>query len=403
VTGVQTCALPISRQAERALRAAHERLAERAMQLRALAGEITLSEQRERRRLAGILHDHLQQLLVAAKFRVTALGQTGDDETGRAASEVEQLLNTSIAEARTLTAELSPPTLRTGGLKGDLAWLARSMADRHGLSVALSVEDDLPHLAEDVRILLFESVRELLFNAAKHAHVPSAEVTVRRAAGQTISITVSDEGAGFDTSRLKRAGETDGGFGLFSVRERLDMLGGSMVIDSAPGRGSQFTLAVPAGESPAADPAAVSVLTRPAPSEDTGRVDAPSRGPRLRVLLADDHAVVREGLRRLLASEADIDIVGEAADGQEAADLAAALQPDVILMDLSMPRLDGIGATRAIHRVHPDIRIIGLSMFEDDSHAEVMRSAGAVDYLVKSGPPERLLATIRRAAGLRQP
>lgn len=385
-----------SRQAERALRAAHEHLAERAVQLRALAGELTVSEQRERRRLAGILHDHLQQLLVAAKYRVTALGKTGGDAVERAAAEVEQLLDTSIAEARTLTAELSPPTLRTGDLRGDLAWLARSMADRHGLAVALSVEADLPHLAEDVRILLFESVRELLFNAAKHARVPCAEVAVREAAGRKICITVRDEGAGFDPSRLKRAGETDAGFGLFSVRERLDMLGGSMAIDSAPGRGSRFTLTVPSGECPAAGHAGGPDRTA-APGEDSARAEAPVRGPSLRVLLADDHAVVREGLRRLLAGETDIEVVGEAADGREAADLAARLRPDVILMDLSMPRMDGVEATRAIHRVRPDIHIIGLSMFEDDSHAEEMLGAGAADYLVKSGPPERLLAAIRRA------
>jgi DNA-binding NarL/FixJ family response regulator len=116
------------------------------------------------------------------------------------------------------------------------------------------------------------------------------------------------------------------------------------------------------------------------------------------VLLADDHAVVREGIRRLLAHEADIEVVGEGADGNEAVALAAALKPDVILMDLSMPHMDGVEATRAIHRHQPDVRIIGLSMFDDDLHAHDMHEAGAVAYLAKSGPPEGLVAAIRRAA-----
>jgi len=114
------------------------------------------------------------------------------------------------------------------------------------------------------------------------------------------------------------------------------------------------------------------------------------------VLLADDHVVMREGLARLLGQEPDIEIVGQAADGQEAVDVAAKLLPDVILMDLSMPKLNGVEATRAIRNDYPDIRIIGLSMFEESDRAQALRDAGASDYLTKGGPPEHLIATIRR-------
>ncbi len=124
-------------------------------------------------------------------------------------------------------------------------------------------------------------------------------------------------------------------------------------------------------------------------------VTMPRLNAKIRVLLADDHAVVRESLARLLEAESDIEVVGEAANGQAAVDLAAKLLPDVILMDMSMPRLNGVESTRAILHRFPDISIIGLSMFEEEERAQAMRNAGAVNYLTKSGPVTGLIAAIR--------
>ena len=112
--------------------------------------------------------------------------------------------------------------------------------------------------------------------------------------------------------------------------------------------------------------------------------------------MADDHVVVREGLRLLLSQDPGIQVAGEAVDGREAVDMAGRLRPDVILMDLSMPKLDGVEATRAIHKAYPDIRIIGLSMYQEADRAQAMRDAGAVGYLSKSDPPRNLLAAIHR-------
>ena len=147
-------------------------LAQRAAQLRGLAGELTLSEQRERSRLAKVLHDHLQQLLVAAKFRLAILDKGAEDLMKQAFREVEDLIDESIASSRSLTAELSPPILQAAGLNAGLEWLAKRMVDRHGLLVDLELEE-IGALPEDLKILLFESVRELLFNVAKHARTRS--------------------------------------------------------------------------------------------------------------------------------------------------------------------------------------------------------------------------------------
>jgi CheY-like chemotaxis protein len=284
------------------------------------------------------------------------------------------MIDEALTASRLVTAELSPPILHDGGLPAGLKWLARRMADRHGLQVELSTERDLPPLGEDVRLLLFESVRELLFNSVKHAHVASVKVDLQRTAGSAIRITVRDTGPGFDPGMLKKAGETGGGYGLFSIRERLELLGGRMEIDSAPGQGSCITLTAPAGQAAFEAPASVPALQPRSQVEQLVSVGASGEGAPIRVLVADDHLVVREGLRLLLSQDPGIQVAGEAVDGRQA-----------------------VEATRAVHKTYPDIRIIGLSMYQEADRAQAMRDAGAVDYLSKSDPPRDLLAAIRRA------
>ena len=111
-------------------------------------------------------------------------------------------------------------------------------------------------------------------------------------------------------------------------------------------------------------------------------------------MLADDHVVVRQGIAKLLGDEPEIEVVGAAGDGQEAVEMAAKLLPDVILMDLSMPKLNGIEATQAIHKEFPQIRIVGISMFEETERAQAIFEAGAVGYLTKSGAAETLVAAV---------
>jgi DNA-binding NarL/FixJ family response regulator len=98
----------------------------------------------------------------------------------------------------------------------------------------------------------------------------------------------------------------------------------------------------------------------------------------------------------------DIEVVGAASDGQEAVEMAARLLPGVILMDMSMPKLNGIEATQVIHKEFPEIRIIGLSMFEEAERAQAMREAGAVCYLTKSGAAETIIAAVRKHGALQE-
>ncbi len=115
----------------------------------------------------------------------------------------------------------------------------------------------------------------------------------------------------------------------------------------------------------------------------------------IRIVLVDDHMIMRQGLAGLLRTQPEMQVVGEASDGQSALVLIRRLRPDVVVMDIGLPDMSGIEVTRIIHRELPDVRIIGLSMFEEGEQATALRNAGAADYIAKSGPSEAVIAAIR--------
>lgn len=375
---------------------------ERARQLQVLANQLTRAEERERRRVAHILHEHFQQLLVGAKFDISLMQSQLCGRPGCKGppilERINAVLDQSITESRSLTVELSPPILHVAGLAAALEWLGQWMQEKHGLSVSVEVDKSAEPVSEDVRILLFQGVRELLFNIVKHAGVKQARVRMDRTQQEDIRILVSDQGCGFDLHVVDRNSGT-GGFGIFSLRERLEFIGGRLQIDSHPSQGATLTLLVPAQ---ATRVNRSETKGRPHPHGEPGRTHGVGStgidGKRkIRILLADDHLVVRDGLARLLERQPDFQVVGQAADGQQAVDLVLRLRPDVVLMDVSMPGLSGVEATRCIVSQVPQVRVVGLSMYTDAGVASSMAEAGAVSYVRKTAPPEYLLAAIRAA------
>jgi DNA-binding NarL/FixJ family response regulator len=119
---------------------------------------------------------------------------------------------------------------------------------------------------------------------------------------------------------------------------------------------------------------------------------------KIHILLADDHAVVRQGFKMILAAQPDMEIVGEAGNGREALDLAGQLQPDVIVMDVAMPELNGIEATRRVSDVSPRSRVLALSMHKDSVYVREILRAGARGYLLKDSISSDLLAAVRAIA-----
>jgi PAS domain S-box-containing protein len=378
---------------------------QRAAQLQALALKLTQAEHRERRRLARVLHDHLQQLLVGARMHLGIMGkEVRGRKLGDTIADVDELLDEALAASRSLTVELSPPILHTTSLAAALEWLGAETKAKHGLTVAVDANPEAEPDDEDMRLLLFEAVRELLFNVVKHAGANAARVEMARI-DDGVRIAVSDDGGGFQPAGADNEDDSGSGLGLFSISERLGLLGGRLEVESAVGRGVVATLSVPmilpaSGEAHPADGAA--------PETDDGRAAAanPQRDDArrtIRVLLVDDQQVMLDGLNALLAGEADIEVVAQAADGQTAVGLARAHRPDIVVMDVSMPGMDGIEATRFITAGMPSVRVIGLSMHQEKSIATKMLDAGAAAYLTKDGLGDALATTIRAVSDGREP
>jgi signal transduction histidine kinase/CheY-like chemotaxis protein len=366
---------------------------QRAAQLRALASELALTEQRERRRLAQVLHDHLQQILVAAKLKIGLLKKRIEVQEQRdRLQRVDELLDESIGVSRSLTVELSPPVLYDAGFSAALEWLARHMREKHGFCVQVEADPELEPATEDLRVFLFDAVRELLFNVVKHGGTSEAVLRVGVAGKRDLEIVVEDRGVGM-LSRDSDSSFIESGFGLFSIRERLELLRGRMEIDSTIDQGTRIILVVPDGVAETSCPPKAAAWGNRASNQSAD--GSPEPATRLRILLADDHKMFRKGLASLLQEHADLEVTAEAGDGRAAVKLAQELRPDVIVMDISMPQMGGIEATRRVREFLPDVRVVGLSMHEEDDMAQAMLDAGADVYLRKDGSLERLVEAIR--------
>ncbi|MEO7859242.1 MAG: PAS domain S-box protein [Nitrospirales bacterium] len=388
------------KQTDRALRASEERLRqltstleERVKQrtqelaisstrLRALATELTVAEQTERRRMATQLHDYLAQLLVVIRMKTSQLlQQHHEPEVRKVLEEADQLLLESLEYTRSLVAELIPQALYDRGLGAALLWLGDQMRRQQVLNVDVSVDASELGLPEEDAVLLFHSIRELLFNVLKHGKTDAAAVAMRYA-NNALTIRVSDQGCGFNIAGL--SGEDVNRFGLLSIRERMIALGGRFELHSESGQGTTATLVLPLEEgyrgSSDATPDIEKVEIRRA--SHAQREEIPSQHP-IRVLLVDDHAMMREGLRSVLDTYSAVQIVGEAQDGEEALALVESLRPSVVVMDIHMPKLNGIEATVHIKSCDPTCRVIGLSANTDGQEYEAMRQAGADVVLAK--------------------
>ena len=371
-----------------------QRVREQKAKLERLARGLADAEARERRRLAHAVHDDLQQILAAAKF--SAVAAAAADPTGPAAQTVE-LLDEAMNEARSLTQDLVPTVLYDRGLVPAIAALCRRIRERFRAEIDLVGDGPDPgggggpagpaaDLVEQDYVwgpLMFQAARELLFNATKHAPGAAVTVTLGRAGGK-VRLTVENgppTRPALDDGPDGRA--ADGGFGLFSLREQAALAGGRLKTTMTGAGGFRVAVTLPAQPFHARTELDVS----PPPP-------AAAPPPALRVMIVDDHRIVRMALAGLLNGADGVEVVGQAEDGQDAVDRVADLAPDAVVMDVTMPRMDGIEATRRVKALLPHVRIVGLSMHTRDDMAEAMCSAGAAAYVPKGGPPDELLRAL---------
>lgn len=363
--------------------------------LQSLATQLRKADELARQRLATELHDNLAQTLALCQMKLAVLSRVTTPSIAAGIVPVARLLKEGLMVTRQLMNDLQPPTL---GGDGDLAaavqWVAAKL-QRHGLTVRVVDDGQRKLLDPDVLHIAHRSLHELLFNVLKHAQVTEATVRLRRTVGY-LAIQVKDRGAGFQMEG-KQAPTQDGGFGLFNLREQLRTIGGHIRVSSTPGGGSRVTILLPLRTLP--------TITTPAGHQEGHTAaaalagNAEGRSIQVRILLVDDQQIMRQGLRSMLESEPGFEIAAEAIDGEMAVELAASVHPDVVLMDINMPKLNGVEATRRIKHRFPDTAVIGLSMHEDPKMEQLMYEAGASVYLSKGTAFNIVCDTIRRVRG----
>jgi len=228
---------------------AEKQLKEYQTKLKFLASELSLTEDRERRRIATELHDRISQSLVISKVKLQAIREIVDSpDILNVLNEVSDSLSRAIGDARSLTFDLSSPILHELGLEAAVyEWLREQIKQKHG--IAFEFDDDLKPkpLEEDIRSLLFRDIQEVLINVVKHAKADNVRVSIHRA-GHQIRVTVEDDGVGLSVSEVTSRPTRTGGFGLFSIRERLEPLGGRLEIASDVNQGCKVTIFAPLKE-----------------------------------------------------------------------------------------------------------------------------------------------------------
>ena len=351
------------------LRAEMESRAEAQAQM--LEQQRTLATLDERVRLSRQLHDGLGQVMGYINVQTQAAQALLSSGQGEAAfnslDRVAQLAQEAHTDIRNFILSLrdSSSDESSGGLFGLLEEFVREFSGDSGIPTSLSLptETPLPVLTPAVEEQVLHIIQEALTNVRKHSFAKKAEVWFSFD-GRTMQIVISDDGIGFDARQL--IGSERQHFGLGMMRERAEVTGGRLEVRSAPGQGTKILASIPYF------PMGTSDRSK---SEIEGILG-------LRLLLVDDSPIFMEGLRNLLMARG-LTVIGTAHDGLEAQEKARELRPDVIVMDVMMPRCNGLEATRLIKAEFPDIKIVMLTVSEEDDHLFEAIQNGASGFLLK--------------------
>jgi len=248
-------------------------------------------------------------------------------------------------------------------------------------------------LERTAEMALFRIIQEALSNAAKHSGTDRLMLTIAPHE-HTVRAEIRDSGQGFDIDALPGRSGGSKNIGLAGMRERAALVGGKLEIESRPGEGTTVVVTVPLSredERKSATSKEANTMVEPRKSRATA-------GPEISVLIADDHPMVREGLRAMLDAEG-IAVVGEASTGQEAVQAVQELNPDVVLMDVRMPDMDGLAATEVVKQESPHTSIIIVTSYESKEYLRRAVEVGAAGYILKGMSRESLIDAIHLVRG----
>ena len=364
--------------------------------LRNLSARILQVQDEERRRMARDLHDTTGQELVALDILLQSLAKElaqRNDSSQKTVLEAIAIGNKVNAEIRTLSYLLHPPLLDELGLGSALEWYVEGLMRRSELEVSLDKPAKLPRFSAEKEIALFRVIQAALTNVVRHSQTKKAWIRLLVHGGE-IQVHVTDKGKGIDPATLERITDSSRtlGVGISGMRERLAQLGGTLEVTSSK-HGTRITAVLPLEareEEEIAQPAA-------AAAAHVSRTGAqPGEGSeRKRVLIVDDHEVVRRGIRNLLNDQEDLEICGEACDGNEAVTKATDLQPDIVILDLVMPESGGLVAAQRIRKLGSNTKILAFTSHSYNGLERMVQSVGCDGYVLKSYAARDLLLGVR--------
>lgn len=361
---------------------------ERERYSRELAMRVLLAQEEERTRIARELHDETVQGLSTLLVNLDLLNpHVSLPPLARAPGleRVRGIAQHTLDGVRVLARTLRPSVLDDLGLAAALNALGTEYMHLYGIPV--QVTDGLmdgERLPSEVETALYRIAQEALANACKHAHAEWIQVRLARS-DDAVELIITDNGTGFDFNQA-HPGQLDG-LGLQGMRERAALLGGTLNIETAARRGTQVTLVAPVRLE-----RRITVNSQRVLGEDKA-MEAD-----LRVLLVDDHALFREGLRLVLQARSNIAVVGEAEDGRQAIELVERLRPHVVVLDIAMPRLNGVDATLQIKRRVPNVKVVILTVHESREYLAQVARVGAEAYVLKRSAATELVDAVQAVA-----
>jgi len=366
--------------------------------LRQLSGRLLQLQDEERRRIARDLHDTTGQKIAALSMsldRVARLLDTKKPERDEALTEGRDIVRMIGEEIRTLSYLLHPPLLDESGLGSAVRWYAEGFQKRSGIRLNVNISADLGRLSTDVEMALFRVVQESLTNVHRYSGSPDAEINVIETP-DSVKLEIIDHGQGIQTGavRTKVEGIASLGVGIPGMRERIRQFGGQLEVDF--GRdGTRVTASVPLKKAKVAPPPEESEVAVAATNGNSNSDVALSSDTRRRILIADDHEVMRRGVRGLLESHDEWAVCGEAFEGREVVVKSRELRPDLIIMDINMPGLTGIDAAQQIRKENPAAKILFFSVHESAQTVREVVNAGAQGYVAKSRAGHDLVDAVR--------
>jgi PAS domain S-box-containing protein len=378
---------------------ANEALRSNEEALRQLSARLLQLQDEERRHIARDLHDITGQKLVVQSMALAQVLNRKptnlDAESRRILTECAGLSKQVGEEIRTLSYLLHPPLLDELGLSSAVKWYVEGYERRTGIRVKLQMAPDLMRLAPDVEVTLFRVIQESLANV--HRYSDSTDAYLRlKVTSNKIELQIGDFGKGMHPDMIdsKTGKMVRLGVGIQGMNERIRQLSGKLEITSRPNQGTVVTATLPVSY-PQTMPA-VEAANAAASSLSSSQAESVTRK---QILIADDHEMLRRGVRTLLEDEPDWEICGEAFDGQDAVAKANSLRPDLVILDINMPVLNGLAAVRLILRNRPQTKILVFTVHDSDQTVKEIHAAGAHRFLSKSNVSDDLLRVVRELLG----